>query len=201
MANTMTVSEARREINRANSKIYRLNKGRFEGDTPASKVLRNDLKRLGVKSTEKGYISTKGLSSQEIISAGIQARKFSGSKTSSTRGALQDIETRLGTWSKKARDIVKQDLTQDTASRIWRIFDRSYYKRMKEQAGSDAVVALVLRKLAESPDIDINNWLYRREKAYRDGLITQEELLFSTGKRGSSLDNEDEIEDVFGELE
>ena len=49
----MTVAEALREINKANSRLFRLSKGQFEGQTPASKVLQNNIKKLGLEMTQK----------------------------------------------------------------------------------------------------------------------------------------------------
>lgn len=197
----MTVAEALREINKANSRLYRLQKGQFEGVTPASRALEQNIERLGASRTKKGYISTKGLAPQTLIGLGRQAQKFNVSKTASTRGAIQDIRARTGTWQSKARDIVASEFTPDTAQRIWRIFDSKTYKRLKESYGSDAVVAMAIRKLNENPDINIKNWLYREELKYRKGQITEEQLLF--GKEGSweDLDLDADLDSYFSELD
>lgn len=197
----MTVAEALREINKANSRLYRLNKGQFAGQTPASKVLETNLRKLGLKMTKKGYISTKGLKQQTLRGAGVQAQIFNASKTASTRGAIKDLRTRTGTWQSKARDIVSSEFTPETAQRIWRIFDSKTYKRLKESYGSDAVVAMAIRKLNEKPDINIKNWLYREELKYRKGQITEEQLLF--GKEGDweELDLDADLDDYFSELD
>lgn len=197
----MTLEEARREINKANSRLYRLNKGQFAGQTPASKVLENNLRKLGLELTKKGYISTKGANFQKILGAGRQAQIFNVSKTASTQGAIEDLQARTGKWQSKARDIVASEFTPETAQRIWRIFDSKTYKRLKETYGSDAVVAMAIRKLNEKPDINIKNWLYREELKYRKGQITEEQLLF--GKEGDweELDLEADLDDYFSELD
>lgn len=198
----MTVEEARREINKANSRLYRLRQGVFKGDTPASRTLERNLKKLGLELTKKGFISTKGLKSSQILGAGRQAQLFSSYKTATTRGAKSDIATRTGTWQAKARDLVDAEFTPDVAQRIWKIFDTQYYKRLKETYGSDAVVAMAIRKLDENPDIDIKNWLYRREKAYRDGKLTEEQLLFETGGRLKTVDpDSDEVDYLLEEFD
>lgn len=195
----MTVAEALREINKANSRLFRLGKGQFEGQTPASKVLQNNIKKLGLEMTQKGYISTKGLSQQTLRGLGRQAQIFNSSLTASTRGALRDLRNRTSTWQSKARKLVASEFTPDVAQRIWKIFDSKSYKRLKEAYGSDAVVAMAIRKLNDKSDINIKNWLYREEKKFREGKITEEQLLFGDEAQWEDVDIESNLDDFWDE--
>lgn len=167
----MTVAEARREINKANAKLYRLNQGQFKGETPATQALDQRLERLGMKRTKKGFISTKGLSSKDVMKLGTQARQFSSHITSTTRGTLGDIAKRTGTMMNLT------GLDKESLNSLYKIFDSKSYKRLKEIVGSDNVVAVASRKLREKPNIDIREWLYREELKIRKGEKSYEEFL------------------------
>lgn len=186
----MTIEEARREINKANSRLYRLRQGYFKGKTPATRTLEKNLKKLGLELTKKGFISTKGLKSSQILGAGRQAQLFSSYKTATTRGAKKDIATRVATFQSKAKEL-DTDITPEQTKRIWDIFEKDYYKRLKETAGSDIVVSLVIRQMKETPDIDITSWLENREKEYAEGKLTAEQLLFKTDSELETISDED----------
>lgn len=185
----MTAKEARALINKANSKIYRLNKSQFEGDTPATRALAQRLKRQGFNLTDKGFISTKGLSPRETQRVGTQAQYFLSSVTSTVKGTLKDIERRTGTWERNTQ------LTGQALNKLYSIFDRKYYKRLKELVGSDNVIAMAVRRLTEKAGIDIRNWLYRQELALRKGEVTADELIKYGAEGNYKLDQvEDEGE-------
>lgn len=167
----MTAKEARRIINKANSRIYRLQQGEFGGDTPATKALRERMKRQGLALTKKGYISIKGLTDREIQKAGTQAQYFMASVTSTTRGTRQDIARRTNTF------MTKTGLDAQSVDKLYQIFDTKTYKRLKEIAGSENVIATASRKLLEKPNINIKDWLYRQELALRKGTKTVEDIL------------------------
>lgn len=174
----MTLAEARREINKANSKLFRLARSEFASGTPASKVLEKNLRKLGLELTKKGYISTKGANFQKILGAGRQAQIFTSSMTSTAKGARQDIQNRLGTWTDKIQ------VTPEQAKEVWKIFKRSNYKKAKETVGSDALVFLATRfqqnqaNLPEYKQKSVSLFIQRRTKAYLEGKLTENELLF-----------------------
>lgn len=186
----MTIEEARREISKANSRLYRLREGFFKGKTPATRTLEKNLKKLGLELTKKGFISTKGLKSSQLLGAGRQAQLFSSYKTATTRGAKKDIATRISTFQSKAKEL-KVDITPEQTKRIWDIFEKDYYKRLKETAGSDIVVSLVIRQMKETPDIDITSWLEQREEEYAQGKLTAEQLFFKTDSELETISDED----------
>ena len=181
----MTVNEARELINKANSRIFRLNRSQFKGDTPATRALDDKLERLGLHRTKKGYISTKGLTSAQIQRAGTQARYFLSTQTSTARGTLRDIAKRTNAM------ITKTGLDADALQRLYTIFDSKAYKRLKELVGSENVVAVASRKLKEKPTIDIREWLYREELKIRKNEQSLEKFI--------NVEDADEAE-ITGEL-
>lgn len=174
----MTLEEARREINKANSKLYRLYQSEFKKGTPASKVLEKNLRKLGLKLTPKGYISTKGANFQKVIGAGRQAQIFTSSLTSTAQGAKKDIANRLGTWTEKIQ------VTPEQAKAVWKIFKRSNYKKASETVGSDPLIFLATRftqAQADKPAYkqkSVGLYIQRRAEEYLKGNLTEDELLF-----------------------
>lgn len=184
----MTAKEAKAIINKANSKLYRLQQGQFKGQTPASQALAQRLERQGFKLTNKGYISTKGLTARELQRVGTQAQYFNVAQTSTTRGTIQDIANRTGIFQEKT------GLEGDELKRLYSIFDSKSYKRLKELVGSDNVVAAASRKLRDNPNINIRNWLYREEKAIRDGRKDYEDFIdYGTGNDVTDFETGEEL--------
>ena len=202
----MTLEEARREINKANSKLFRLYQSEFKKGTPASKVLEKNLKKLGLGLTEKGYISTKGANFQKIIGAGRQAQIFRSSMTSTPSGSRQDIANRLGTWEKKIK------VTPEQAKAVWKIFNRKFYKQAKELIGSDGLIFLATRFVQnerEKKEADpryreksVGLFINRQAKAFLEGELTAEELLFGNVESvGLKEVSDEEVEKFLNSLE
>ena len=168
----MTYEQAKKEIAKANTRIERLRKSEFRGNTPATKALEQRLNRLGYSTTNKGYISTRGMSESQIRSLGTQAKQFNVNVTSTPKGTRTDISNRTNTLKEHY-----DDLTDENMNSLYKIFNSNSYKRLKEIAGSDAVVSAVAKKLKDKPNINIRRWLYRQELALRKNEKTIEEIL------------------------